>query len=177
VVGTWAVVDCPLELDGRADVTGLGLGCSFGETTSGHLQVSGSLTLDDMGNFEDNTTTRGEHVFELPETCLQTNVAFCKDIAKALHVTGYATATCIDNTETGGCTCSGTFDRQGGLAVISHIESVRGQYTASDDSLVTSDNGYKVSYDYCATDNALVLTLPMATRVGDVEGSIVLQRQ
>lgn len=108
VVGSWSVVNCPLELTGQVNVAGFGLGCAGGQIRSGFLQVSGTWAIDANGNISDDTVTRGEREFELAAECFSVAVALTCDrtgmvIASAL---GYSTLQCTDDGE-GGCICSG----------------------------------------------------------------------
>jgi hypothetical protein len=176
VVGTWKVMDCPLTLTGPLDIRGFGLGCSFGTTLSGALEVSGTWMADAMGNVWDNTTTRGVHEFSLAAACLEVAASTCNDIGTPLRNTYYDTAECID-APTGGCTCSGTFNQQGGLAVIAASPPQMGTYSVAGSSLTTSYGGTETTYEYCVMDDALVLTVPTQGSVGFVGGSIVLQKE
>jgi hypothetical protein len=178
VVGSWKVMNCPLELSGQVDLRGFGLGCAYGETISGSLEVSGTWIADALGNVVDYTTTTGVQEFELPATCLQTEVFSCAPIARPLMIgLGYATAECVDDTETGGCICRGTFDQQGGLATISIGALQTGTYSVAGTTLTTTDGAYETAYGHCVTDDAMILTLAAPGVVGLVEGPIVLQKQ
>lgn len=177
-VGTWKVMDCPLELTGAVDVSALGLGCAFGETISGNLEVSGTLTLDATGLFWDDTHTQGVHEFSLPAACMQVPlVSGCASIGLPLANTVYATAECVDDPATGGCTCSGTFDQRGGLADISLSAGRMARYFAEGGQLTLGDEKFGTTYDYCAMDGAMILTLSGSNAAGQVLGSIVLQEQ
>jgi hypothetical protein len=90
---------------------------------------------------------------------------------------GYDTVECADNLETNGCTCTATFDQQGGLAVISTSPLATGTYSAAGDLLTTRQAGIETSYGYCARDDAMVLTVTAPSPVGQVVGAIVLQRK
>jgi hypothetical protein len=178
VVGTWTVMACPLELTGQVDVLALGLGCGSGTISSGALEVSGTWIADAMGNVWDDTTTRGAQKFELPAACLEVLlVTHCASIAAPLKRSlGYDTVECVDNPETGGCTCTGTFDQKGGLAAISSGPLEAGSYVVAGTTLTTGSGGNETTYGHCATDNVMVLTLPVPGSVGQVVGSIVLHK-
>lgn len=177
VVGTWDVMDCPLALTGDVDLRAFGLGCASGKTVSGSLEVSGTWTADAAGNVFDNTTTKGIHELELPAACLEVpETSFCYEIEVPLtRAMGYDTVQCLDEPETGGCTCTGTFDQQGGLAAISTVPLQTGTYSAAGTTLTTSSQGIETTYGYCVLDDAMVLTLATPGPIGQVVGSIVLR--
>lgn len=177
VVGRWNVVDCPLELSGEIDVLGFGLGCPSARVVSGTLRVSGTWIVDASGELTDDTTTTGTQQFELSEDCISVGV-LCDDVRRPFeNALGYDTVDCVTNPETLGCTCVGTFEQQGGLAAISLSPLLVGSYSVADATLTSSDAGDETSYQYCVMDDAMVLTLPMPSKVGQVEGSIVLQKE
>lgn len=179
VVGTWAAVDCPLELSGEVDVTGLGLGCQRGIVTAGYLEVSGALSIDEAGNVLDRTTTRGAEELELPPACLDVAIApgTCESLARPfMGVYGFATMECVDVAD-GGCRCSGTFEQSGGLAIVGSQPVRSGTYTTEDRALTLTDGSNQATYDSCVTDEAMVLIPPSPSDLGDVTGRVVLQRQ
>lgn len=178
VVGTWDVVDCPLELTGQVDVTGFGLGCSTGTTLSGSLTVSGTWKADGTGNVRDDTLTQGSHQFELSAACLEVGIPGCDAIARPLkNVFGYATVECLDNPDTGDCLCTGTFNQKGGLATFTSDPPLTARYTVADSTLTTVDRGVETTFEYCAMDDALVLTPTTEGKLGKLVGSLVLQRE
>ncbi len=181
VFGVWHVMGCPLQLTDQINILGFGLGCSSAEITSGTLEVSGTWTFDADGNFWDNTTTVGAQQFEISADCLSVAIQpnSCDRLRTPfVNALGYSSVECVDDPEEpGACLCSGTFDQQGGLATISSAPQTNGSYSTSGTTLTTSDNGYEASYEYCVMGDALVLTQPEPTGVGQVVGSIVLQKE
>jgi hypothetical protein len=183
VVGTWNVVDCPLELTGEVDLRGFGLGCTGATITSGQLEVAGTWVADASGRLQDDTTTRGEQRFEVSEDCQSVAIApppTCDRVGRVVGDTlGYEALECADNPETRGCTCSGRFDQRGGLGAISSEPQPMGTYSATGTTLATSTTGAstETQYEHCVRDDVLVLTLPSPNKVGLVVGSIVLQRR
>jgi hypothetical protein len=177
VVGTWLVADCPLELTGQVDLRGFGLGCAGGRILSGYLEVSGTWTLDANGNFADATTTQGVQEFELAAACFSVGPPVTCERAGSTIGTqlGYDTLECVDD-EREGCTCAGTFAQEGGLGTIALTPVEAGGYATSGNTLVATDGGNRTTYDYCSTDETLVLTFPNPGVAGTVEGSLVLQR-
>jgi hypothetical protein len=178
VVGTYTVKPCQLELTGTVDVSTLALGCSSGTTLSGSLTVSGTWQADALGNVWDNTITEGVHEFRLPAACLEVPiVGSCGAIGTPLrHALGYTTAECVDNPERGGCTCTATFSQQGGMAEVSITPLGTGTYTTQGTTLTTSDRGLLRTYDHCVVDDGVVLSIPTPGKIGQVVGSIVLQK-
>lgn len=177
VVGSWNVVDCPLELRGEIDVLGFGLACPSARVVSGTLRVSGTWIVDANGEFVDDTTTRGTQQFELREDCVSVGVT-CDDVRRPFeNALGYDTVDCVTNSETFGCTCVGTFEQHGGLAAISVSPLLLGSYSVTGSTLTTTDAGYETTYEHCVMDDAMVLTLPMPGKVGQVAGSIVLLKE
>jgi hypothetical protein len=63
------------------------------------------------------------------------------------------------------------------LAAISGSPSQTGRYDVTGTTLTLDIEEDRTSYEYCVMGDAMVLTLPTATRVGQVLGSIVLQKQ
>jgi hypothetical protein len=177
VAGTWQVADCPLELAGRVDLSGFGLGCLDAEIHSGALRVSGAWIADTSGNLTDSTTTEGEQQFELRPECLNVSgtLVTCDRLGPPIASSlGYSTVECID--ESGGCLCRGTFEQQGSLGIISASAIVRGSYAVDGNTLTTS--AVEVSaYEHCVEDEQLVLSIPEPSKVGTVVGSIVLEKR
>lgn len=190
VTGTWAVASCPLTITGELDLSDFGLGCHTGTVTSGSLQVTGTWTADGQGMYTDNTRTTGEQVVELPEECLMVS-GFVTDCARLGGEGGtvtdalkYATLECVNNPTTMGCTCTGTFDKSGGLAFINQATQplTSGTYTTSDNKLVTAAEQAtagqaNTEYSYCVMESTMVLTLTSVAKTGTVMGPIVLQKQ
>ncbi len=63
------------------------------------------------------------------------------------------------------------------MATISATPQRTGSYSAAGTTLTTNDSGEEASYEYCVMGDALVLTQPEPTGVGQVLGSIVLQKE
>lgn len=178
LVGTWNVLSCPLELTGALDAFEANLGCRYAETISGGLEVSGSWTADASGLFWDRTVTKGTHDFWLPASCMDGFLATdCESISRLVLSLGYATAECADEPIEGGCICAGTFDQRGGLGMISRSPFQMGRYYVTGSRLSLDIEAFGTLYDYCVTGDGLIVTLPVASKVGEVVGSIVLQRQ
>jgi hypothetical protein len=158
-------------------MAGFGLGCTTATVTSGTLSVSGTWTADGEGGFTDDTTTTGMEVMEMPPECLTVSgtVTTCDRVGGPVQSSlGYSMFECVDNADTGGCTCTGTIDQQGGMGQVSIFATQEGLYTAMDNTLGLGDNG---DFGYCAADGAMVLTYAAAPKIGTVTGSIVLQKQ
>lgn len=177
VAGTWYVADCPLELQGRVDLSGFGLGCLDAEIESGVLRVSGTWTAD-SGNLTDTTTTEGEQQFELGPECLNIagTLVTCDRMGPPIASSlGYSTLECVE-TDPGGCLCRGTFAQQGSLGIISASAAGRGSYTVDGNTLTTS--AVEVSgYEHCVDGEQMVLTTREPGKVGTVVGAIVLVKQ
>lgn len=177
VVGTWQGLNCPLQVVGDIDLLAFGLGCASASISSGFLQVSGTWTADALGTFVDRTTTRGVQEFEVPAACRDVGVlVLCERLATPLMTLGYASVECIDNPQTGGCTCTGTFDQHGGLAVVARDPLQEGSYSAEGTTLRAADAANDTSYGYCATGELLTLTPAVSGHVGTVVGGVVLEK-
>jgi hypothetical protein len=180
VLGTWAATSCPLAVSGVVDMMGLGLGCPTGEITSGSLTVTGTWTADAEGNFTDNSQTKGVQKIELPPACLTVSgfVTTCDRVSDPFGSTlGYASVTCVDNDETGGCSCDATIDQKGGLALVSLASPDAGKYTATGQSLVLTKEKVDTAYNYCVAESTLTLALMTVSKTGSVMAPIVLQKQ
>jgi hypothetical protein len=116
----------------------------------------------------------------MPEECFSVAVSplvSCGRLgAPFARTLGYETLECVDNLETGGCTCRGTFNQQGGLAVISAGPLRTRTYSAAGSVLTTIDRGLETTYDYCVKGEQMVLTVAGPSKVGLVQGSIVLRK-
>ena len=180
VLGTWAATACPLTVTGQVDMAGLGLGCQSGEITSGSLQVTGTWTADTCGMISDNTRTTGEQEIELPPSCKMVSgfVTTCDRVSDPFGDTlGYASVTCVDNAETGGCTCSATIDQEGGIGFVSVDASASGMYTTADNTLTTTVFGTDTEYAYCVSGNTLTMNVQTVSKTGTVMGPLVLEKQ
>lgn len=177
VVGTWHVVNCPLELTGNVNLLGFGLGCPSGPIASSTMEVSGTWVVDESGRIEDRTTTRGTQEFHVPQSCLDVAVLVtCDRLWRPFSALGYETIACVDDAERGGCNCSGTFNQKGGLAAVSFYPLEMRSYSVSDTRLTVSNPEEETTYDYCATTDTLILA-PTPSAVGTVRGSVVLLRE
>jgi hypothetical protein len=175
--GTWQLRQCPLQLSGPIDLRGLGLGCAEGTTLSSNIEISGSLQLDAGGRLIDNTTTTGTHEFELPAHCFDVAVpATCADVARPLRGWGYETLVCEEQNSSGDCVCKGSFEQEGGLALLSTDPIHSADIVVDGQRLVASDDGSTVTYEYCAAEDVLVLNVTQPSRVGHVNGSVVFYR-
>jgi hypothetical protein len=179
VTGTYTVKACSLELTGAVDLSGLGLGCASGTTISGSLVVSGTWEADAEGTFWDNTTTQGVHEFKLPKACFDVAVTgSCASVGTPLRAAlGYATAECVDDMERGGCVCTATIHQEGGMAEVSPHPIQTGSYTTEGTTLTTSISGVTRTYQHCALEDALELTIPTPGKIGQVAGSLLLQKE
>jgi hypothetical protein len=161
------------------DMAGFGLGCTAGTVTAGAIQVAGTWTADAEGNFTDGTTTTGTQEVELPADCLEVSgtVTTCERVGGPVQSSlGYTTFVCVDNAETGGCTCSGAFEQEGGLAVLSLRPLDEGSYSTEDTMLTVTDGRDETQFEHCVMDNAMVLTLATPGKNGTVVGPIVMQK-
>jgi hypothetical protein len=158
-IGTWTVASCMLDLTGNVDLTGLGLAndCMSTPLSSGSLAVSGTLTIVAGGTFMDATTT-------------------CAMIANPIKSVGFTTLTCVDNTTTMGCTCSGTIQQTGGMAFVSFDPAMSGTFTSAGNNLTMTAFGQNVEYSYCVAGNTLTMTPVTVNKTGTVEGPIVLTK-
>ena len=127
----------------------------------------------------DDTTTSGEEVLELPAGCLTVSgtTTTCDELGSPLRAMGFASATCIDNAATGGCTCTATVQQTGGMAVVSIDASTSGTFTTADNKLVTTAFQIDTEYSYCVSGNTLTMTPQGELKAGTVTGPIVLQKQ
>lgn len=179
VVGTWNVAMCPLAISGELDMMGFGLGCPSATVTSGSLQVTGTMTFNMDGTYADATTTTGEQVVELPETCLHVSgtVTACDRVGGPVRDSlGYVAFDCVDNTETGGCTCQATIEQEGGLALIGLDPFTEGSYMTMDTSLSLEGEDADTEYSYCVSEDTLVASFVTVGKVGTVEGPIVFKK-
>jgi hypothetical protein len=177
IVGSWDVKSGCLKLSGEFDSTGTGLGCEKVKI-SGAVQVSGSFTAKDK-QFQDNTTTTGSATVTLDHQCLWMSGTWttCGLIYSAIKgLVGFKTVQCADTSD-GGCTCPGTFESKGSMGLIVAVPETDGEYTTSDNTLVTGQNPLTqadLAYDYCVANGNVTLT--PKTSSPTTTGSIVLQK-
>ena len=176
VPGTWTVTSACLSVSGQLDMQSFSLSCATGQVT-GTLQVTGTWTAKADGTFVDGTTTTGTEQLALPSDCKilsKANVT-CERIGSVMSGGYYDTATCVDDTTSGGCTCSGTIKQTGSMGLGSFSPQTDGNYTAANNAITnTGDNS---SYSYCVSGNKMTLTPQGAspTAAGILTGTIVLQ--
>jgi len=167
-----------LPVAGVVDVSGFGLGCSEAPVT-GNLQVAGTWTAMADGTYVDNTTTTGEQVFAMPASCLNVSgtVTACDRVQRPFRSTlGFTAVSCLDDTATGGCTCTATVEQMGGMGVISLEKPKSGTYTAMGNAITTSAE-IEMKYDYCVTGSTMTLSVNTLPKPGKVSGTIVFQKQ
>lgn len=173
VRGRWEVNSSCLEVDGKFDVSWLGIGCSEAAIW-GELDVAGELEFLDDGRFLDETTTSGDLALRLLQECLDISgtIVTCEQISFPLASGGFSSVKCLDYSG-GGCVCGARVNRAGGLGHVSPDASTSGLYTAIDETLTLSDSD-AFTYSYCAAARSFVMT---PTGVGDIDnihGSVLL---
>jgi len=170
-VGTWTVSSSCLKVAGALDVQAkFGLTCPAGQIT-GSLQVTGTWTGKADGTFTDNTTTTGTAQVTLPLACktLSGTQVTCQRLGEQL-ATAFATATCMDDAASQGCSCSATIKQNGSMGLSSSDPQTAGNYTTANNAItITQDSS---SYSYCVANNKLTLS-PTGTSPGTT-GTIVL---
>jgi hypothetical protein len=144
---------------------------------AGSLRVSGAVTFDGA-TFRDETLTSGESTFELDEACVSIGIT-CDQVESPLKSLGYASATCVPNETTFGCTCTGTVRQTGGLALVSFDASTSGSYVTSGDHLTLTAFGIETEYASCVSQGAESLSLSLVTvaRTGTVAAPIRFVKQ
>jgi hypothetical protein len=175
VVGTWSVGGSCLTVSDMADISGFGLGCML-VPVEGTLQVTGTLIFNADGTFTDTTVTSGDITFSLPPECLMisgTSTTCDRIGGPAQQSLGFATLTCTDNTETGGCDCPGTIDQAGSMAFVVRNGPTEGMYTSADNVLTMGTT----EYTYCVEENILTMSLQSTPKPGPVTGTVALQKQ
>ncbi len=180
IAGTWAATSCPLTVTGQVNMQGLGLGCQTGTITSGSLKITEGLTLGADGKFTDTTRLTGEQVLELPASCLTVSGATttCDRVKDPFATTlGYKNVDCVDNEETGGCTCQAEIDQVGGLALVSLASPDKGSFKTEGGVLTLTNEGEDAEYNYCVADSTLAVTVKTVGKTGAVNGTIVLQKK
>ena len=160
-----------------ADLTNYGIGCTMAPAT-GKIEVTGNVTFGMDGKISDNTTTTGEVVMEMEPKCLNISgtVSTCDRLGVPLSSVGFSDLTCVDSTKTtGGCTCTGKIDQMGSMARVSLNASKTGKFTAASNKLTITGDARE--YDYCVKDDILTATVKTKNDIGQVNGTIVLQKQ
>ena len=179
LVGTWTAAACSLTLAGVATLSGLGFSLEcMSAPVLGSLSVTGTVTFNDDMTYSDNTITTGTSTLELAPVCLEISgtQTTCDVLANPLQSLGYDSITCVSNAVTGGCTCSNTIRRDGGLAFVADNASSSGVYTTAGNYVTLTSLGDDTEYSYCVSRDAQVLTLSLQTvaRIGTVADPIVL---
>jgi hypothetical protein len=167
-----------VTVTGSVDLTPLGISCTVG-TVTGTFHVTGTWVANSDGTYSDNTNTAGTAQLELPAEChnVSGTTATCVGLAGGIPNLGYATATCSDNSATGGCTCPVTAAQDGWMGTISPNASMGDAYTISNNVITVSDGrNHTTPYQYCVATNTMTV-IPQGTKYGTVAGTIVLQKQ
>jgi hypothetical protein len=180
IVGAWTVSSACMKISGEVDLSGLGTDCKSSPVT-GTLTVTGTFTVNADGTFTDETTTTGEEILDLPQTCLTLSgtVSTCARIGGPLKSVGYKKVTCVDKaTGAGtGCDCVAQVEQTGGLGMVSGTPATTGNYTTADNTLSLSDGIREALYPYCVAAPTLTLSPPSMGKVGTSAGTILLQKQ
>jgi hypothetical protein len=179
VVGTWTAAMCTSMVTGEADVSGFGLGCPTATITSGSLEVTGTLTFNADGTYQDDTTTSGEQTLELAENCLNISgtVTGCDRVGGPIQgALGYATFDCVPNESTGGCSCEASFEQEGGFSFINLDPYTEGSYTVMDTSMMLEGEDADTEYSYCVDGNTMVASIVTVNKIGTIAGPIVFQK-
>jgi hypothetical protein len=180
LVGTWTVDQCMPALSGEVDLESIGLPivCTGAAITMGALQVSGTLTFNADGSYTDATTTMGQVVYEFPPECkeLSGTTTDCPGIEGPLRSKGFTANTCVDNTETTGCTCTGTMEQTGGFAFVSFEYAESGTYETNGNELSMTSFGDDQEYTYCVSGNTLGVNLVSVSDTGTVSAPLTLTK-
>jgi hypothetical protein len=169
-----------MTLSGVVDMKGLGLGCQTGDITSGSMQIVETWVAAADGTLVDNTRLTGEQQLELGPACLTVSgfVTTCTRVSDPFADTlGYDSVECVDNPETGGCSCNAIIDQIGGLGKVFRRPEVEGNYAVDGASLVTTLDEEETEYAYCVAGDTLAMTLTTMSRIGTVTGPLVLKKQ
>jgi hypothetical protein len=145
----------------------------------GALEVSGTITFGDDGKVTDNTITTGEGVVAMPAACktLSGTTVECERLEGPFTNIGFATAECVDDAETGGCSCAVTADQAGGMAFLSIDAWTSANYTTADTTLTVTVFGDPWEYAYCVEDTTLTISTQTVSRAGTLTGTVALQKQ
>jgi hypothetical protein len=182
-VGTWVSESCEIAIGGKSDLGPVGLGCKTADV-KGSITVSGSFTVTADGKYTDATTTKGTAAIELEKACLEVSGFGVTCDRIGLETVGITQLTCVDNAQTGGCSCTATIDQPGNMAWIVRETSMnapegsKGTYTAADNKLVTTTEYEAVTeYSYCVAGDTMTVTPITPSNVGMFTGPIVLKKQ
>lgn len=182
-VGTWMSQSCEIAIGGKTDLGPVGLGCKTADVT-GSITVSGGFTVTADGKYTDATTTKGTAAIELEKACLEVSGFGTTCDRIGLETIGLTKLACVDNAQTGGCSCSATIEQPGNMAWIVLASSMnapegsKGTYTAADNKLVTTTEfGDATEYSYCVAGDTMTVTPISPSNVGTFTGPIVLKKQ
>jgi hypothetical protein len=162
-----------LNISGQVNPQDLfALSCPTGQVT-GTLQVTGTWTAKADGTFVDGTTMTGNEQLSLPSDCkiLSKAAVTCDRIGSVIQGGYYDTVTCVDDTASGGCACSGTVNQTGSMGFVTSNPQTDGNYTTASNTITNTQDS--TQYAYCVAGNKLTLT-PQGTSP-TVTGTIVLQ--
>lgn len=178
VTGTWAVAGSCLPVTGMVDLTGFGLNCTEAPT-EGTLEVSGTITFGADGKITDGTTTMAQATAEIPASCLiiSGTETTCDRMDDPLKNRGYTTAECLDNAETGGCSCTASAEQTGGMAFLSIDAWTSANYAAADNTLTATVFGDPWEYAYCVEETTLTMSPQTVSKIGTVTGTVALLKQ
>src|SRR6185503_3155810 len=111
------------------------------------LTTTGTFTANADGTYTDNTTTTGSATMSLDNDCLTGSsvVVTCEKAALAFSPLGWK-ATCSPSG--GKCNCTAVIDLHGGVGYSMEQITTTGNYSTSDNKLMTD-----VNYAYCASGN------------------------
>lgn len=174
LVGAWSVVSSNLVVSGTVNMKVVGLVCETSTITAAQLQVSGTFTANADGSYTDNTIATGVTVMEMPVECLSLSgtTIQCIRVGRGMGGLGYESVQCVDNEETGGCTCEATVNQTGGLGVVTPVVMSTGNYTTAGTALTIGDHAYP-----CLVSGESLTVTPPSLNTGTVEGGILFQRQ
>jgi hypothetical protein len=182
-VGTWTSESCEIAIGGKSDLGPVGLGCKSA-VVSGSIVVSGTFTATADGKYTDATTTKGTAAIELEKACLEVSGFGTTCDRIGLETIGLTKLTCLDNAQTGGCSCTATIEQPGNMAWIVLASSMngpegsKGTYTAADNKLVTTTEfGDATEYSYCVAGDTMTVTPISPSNVGTFTGPIVFKKQ
>lgn len=178
VAGTWAVAGSCLPVTGEVDLTGFGLNCSSAPT-EGTLEVSGTITFGADGKITDGTTTTAQATAEIPASCLTISgtTTTCDRMDDPLLARGYTTAECLDNAETGGCSCTASAEQEGGMAFLSIDAWTSANYSTADNTLTATVFGDPWEYAYCVEGTTLTISTQTVSKIGVLTGTVALLKQ
>ena len=173
VTGTWTAMTSCLKVSGQLDLQAtFGLSCASAPV-SGSLMVSGSWTAKSDGTFMDGTTTTGTLQLALSSDCkiLSKAPVTCAKIGDVMSGGYFSTATCTDDSASGGCACTGMVNQMGTMGVASIAANTEGNYSTASNT-IKIDQDSSTTYSYCVSGSKLTVT-PQSTGV-TMAGTVVL---